>query len=121
MFNAEFTQEAMAMTNARPQFVSSRPVLRAALWLPAAALIFLGSMFQLGMLGYGRMDPRDLWPAMMLVQAAWNLVAVHLNVPQLADVSQFWPLLLVALGLALALALKPASRPAPRRSNRNGA
>jgi hypothetical protein len=107
MFNPEFTQEAMAMTDAKPQFVSSRPVLRAALLLPAAALIFIGSVFQLGVLGYGQMNPRDLWPAVLVVQAAWNLLAVHLNAPQFGDLFQFWPLLLVALGLAIALMLKP--------------
>jgi len=36
------------MTDAKPQFVSGRLTLRATLLLPAAALIFLGSVFQLG-------------------------------------------------------------------------
>jgi hypothetical protein len=120
MFNPEFMQEAMAMTDTKPQFVSNRPVLRAALLLPAAALIFIGSVFQLGVLGYGHMNPRDLWPAVMVVQAAWNLLAVHLNAPQFGDLSQFWPLLLVALGLAIALVLKPSNRSAARRGQREG-
>jgi hypothetical protein len=120
MFNPEFTQEAMVMTDAKPQFVSGRPTLRAALLLPAAALIFLGSVFQLGMLGYGHLNPRDLWPALMIVESAWNLLAVHFNVPQLGDLFQFWPLLLVGSGLAILLALKPANRSAARRGARGG-
>jgi hypothetical protein len=118
MFNPEFTQEAMVMTDAKPQFVSGRLTLRAALLLPAAALVFLGSVFQLGMLGYGRLNPRVLWPALMIVESAWNLVAVHFNAPQLGDLFQFWPLLLVGSGLAILLALRPANRSAVHRGAR---
>jgi hypothetical protein len=121
MFNPEFTQEAtMMMTDAKPQFVSGRPALRAALLLPAAALIFIGSVFQLGMLGYGQLNPRDLWPAMMIIQTAWNLLAAHFNAPDLANVGQFWPLLLVGLGLAILLALNPANRSRAPRGQREG-
>jgi hypothetical protein len=120
MFNPEFTQEAMVMTDAKPQLVSGTLTLRAALLLPAVALIFLGSVFQLGMLGYGRLNPRGLWPALMIVESAWNLVAVHFNAPQLGDLFQYWPLLLVASGLALMLALRPANRSSVRRAAREG-
>ena len=110
----------MMMTDAKPQFVSGRPALRAALLLPAAALIFIGSVFQLGMLGYGQLNPRDLWPAIMIIQTGWNLLAAHLNAPDLANVGQFWPLVLVGLGLAILLASKPANRSAARRGPREG-
>jgi hypothetical protein len=121
MFNPEFTQEAMVMmTDTKPQFVSGRLTLRAALLLPAAALIFLGSMFQLGMLGYGNLNPRDLWPAMMIVESAWNLLVLHFNAPHLGDLFQFWPLLLVGSGLAILLALKPSNRSAAGRGAREG-
>ena len=108
------------MTDAKPQFVSRRMTLRAALLLPAAALIFLGSMFQLGMLGYGNLNPRDLWPAMMIVESAWNLLVLHFNAPQLGDLFQFWPLLLVASGMAILMALKTSNRSAARRGVREG-
>jgi hypothetical protein len=120
MFNPQFMQEAMAMTDAKIQLVSGRPTFRAALLLPAAALIFVGSVFQLGMLGYGQLNPRDLWPAVMIVQSAWDLLAVHLNAPKLANVSQLWPLLLVGSGLAILFALKPANRSGARRAVREG-
>jgi len=108
------------MTDAKPQFVSGRLTLRATLLLPAAALIFLGSMFQLGMLGYGHLNPRDLWPVVMVVESAWNMLAAHFNAPQFGDLFQYWPLLLVGSGLAILVALKPASRPAARRGARRG-
>jgi hypothetical protein len=120
MFNPDFTQEAMVMTDAKPQLISGRLTLRATLLLPAAALIFLGSMFQLGMLGYGNLNPRDLWPAMMIVESAWNLLAMRFNAPQFGDLFQYWPLLLVGSGLAILMALKPANRSAARRGSREG-
>jgi hypothetical protein len=120
MFSHEITQEAMAMmmTDAKPQFVTVGRTLRVALLLPAAALIFLGSVFQLGMLGYGQLNPRDLWPAMLIVQSAWNLLVTHFNVPELATVFQFWPLLLVICGLGILLALMPSRRAAASRDRR---
>jgi hypothetical protein len=118
MFSQDFTQEAttmMMMTDAKPQFVTGGRTLRMALLLPAAALIFLGSVFQLGMLGYGQLNPRDLWPAMMIVQSAWNLLAVHFNVPALANIFDFWPLLLIIVGPGILWALLPSRRSAARR------
>ena len=103
------------MTNARPQLVSAGRTLRMALLLPAAALIFLGSVFQLGMLGYGQLDPRSLWPVMMVFQSAWNLLTAHSNTPELASIARFWPLLLVVCGLGILAALRPAKRQPVRR------
>jgi hypothetical protein len=122
MFSHEITQEAMAMmmTDAKPQFVTVGRTLRVALLLPAAALIFLGSVFQLGMLGYGQLNPRDLWPAMLIVQSAWNLLVTHFNVPELATVFQFWPLLLVICGVGILLALMPSKRSAASRRGHEG-
>ena len=104
------------MTNARPQLVSAGRTLRMTLLLPAVALIFLGSVFQLGMLGYGQLDPRSLWPVMMVFQSAWNLLTAHSNTPELASIARFWPLLLVVCGLGILAALRPAKRQPVRRS-----
>ena len=109
----------MMMTDAKPQFVTGGRTLRMALLLPAAVLIFLGSVFQLGMLGYGQLNPRDLWPAIMIVQSAWNLLAVHFNVPALANIFDFWPLLLIIVGLGILWALLPA-KPSAARRDREG-
>jgi hypothetical protein len=37
----------------------------------------------------------------------WNLVAMHLGPIGLTETLRFWPLLLVAFGLAILVALKP--------------
>jgi hypothetical protein len=118
MFSHEITQEAMAMTDTRPQFVSAGRTLRMALLLPAAALIFLGSMIQLGMLGYGQLNPRDFWPAAMIFQSAWDLLAANLSATGLSNIFQFWPLLLVVCGLGIMgilYALKPSNNRKPAR------
>jgi hypothetical protein len=109
------------MRDARPQFVSAGRTLRMTLLLPAAALIFLGSVIQLGMLGYGQLHPQDFWPAMMILQSVWDLFASRCNAPELATIFQFWPLLLVICGLGILLALKPAHRKTPRRGKGWGA
>jgi hypothetical protein len=116
MFSQNITQEAteMMMTDAKPQFVTAARTWRWALLFPAAALIFLGSMFQLGMFGYGQLNPRDLWPAILIVESAWNLMVEHFNLPELVNLFQFWPLLLVICGLGILLALKPSSHPGRR-------
>ena len=103
------------MTDTTPRFVSGRPTLRMALLLPALALTFLGSVFQLGMFGYGQVNPRALWPLVMVFQSIWDLFAAGCNTPQLASISQFWPLLLVVCGLGIVMALKPAKRQPARR------
>ena len=109
------------MTDARPQLLSGGRNLRLALLLPAAALIFLGSVIQLGVLGYGQLNPHDFWPVMMIFQSAWNLFASCWSGPEWAGISQFWPLLLVVSGLSILFLLKPASRKPVSRTNRWGA
>jgi hypothetical protein len=44
----------------------------------------------------------------------------HFNVPELATVFQFWPLLLIVCGVGILLALVPSKRSAARRRNREG-
>jgi len=103
------------MTDTRSRFVSGGHSLRMALVLPAAALIFLGSVFQLGMLGYGHLNPRDFWPLAMIAQSAWDLFSGLFNGPEFANVAAFWPLVLVLCGLSILVALKPASRKPARQ------
>ena len=98
------------MMDARPQFVTAGRTLRMALLLPAAALIFLGSVIQLGMLGYGQLNARTLWPVMMIFQSAWDLLAAHFHAPEMDSLAKFWPLLLVVCGLSILVALRPTRR-----------
>jgi len=103
------------MTDMKPQFLSGGRTLRLALLLPAAALIFLGSVIQLGVLGYGQLNSRALWPVAMIFQSAWDLFAAHLGTPEMQSLARFWPLLLVVCGLSILVALKPAKRQPARQ------
>ena len=98
------------MTDTRFRFLTGGQTLRMALVLPAAALIFLGSVFQLGMLGYGQLNPHEFWPLAMIAQSAWGLFSGLFNAPEFANIARFWPLLLVVCGLSILVALKPAAR-----------
>jgi hypothetical protein len=95
------------MNDARRQFPAGANS-QAAATLAAGLLILLGIVFQLAELGYARyaqLDATNLWFVHMLVENAWSLLAARLNLPSLADLIHFWPLLLVASGVGtLALA-----------------
>ena len=91
------------MTAAESQFVSGKSISRAAVLFPAGALIFLGTVIQLGMLGYEHAVSPNLWPVSMIVATVWNLVAARFNLVGFAAVCEFWPSLLVAVGIAMLL------------------
>ncbi|HXQ25382.1 MAG TPA: hypothetical protein VN822_03135 [Candidatus Acidoferrales bacterium] len=93
------------MTAAESQLVSGKSIPRAAVLFPAGALIFLGTVIQLGMLGYEHAASPNLWPVSMIVEAAWNLLAARLNLSGYALICEFWPSLLVAAGIAMLLPL----------------
>jgi hypothetical protein len=106
---AELNYEEMAMTDATPRLASQISVSRVAAIMGAIMLIFLGIVFQWGQLGEGQFSVDGLWIIHMIAMNVWNLIAMHLGRPGLTEILRFWPLLLVALGLAILLALKPGA------------
>jgi hypothetical protein len=81
----------------------------------AALLILLGIAFQLGELGYGHLRLDNLWLFSMMVGDIWNILSMRLNLPSLAEVLRYWPLILVGLGLAILLATQENRFSASRR------
>jgi hypothetical protein len=73
--------------------------------LGAGLLILLGTVLQLGVLGYDRMRPSNLWPVSVFAEGAWNMLAMHVNGPALDQVLRFWPLILVSAGLGILMLL----------------
>ncbi len=69
--------------------------------LGAGLLILLGTVLQLGVLGYDHVRAANLWPFSVIVESAWNVLAMHANGPALDAVLRFWPLVLVSAGLAI--------------------
>jgi hypothetical protein len=103
---AELKYEEMAMTDATPRLASEMSISRVAAIMAAIMLIFLGIVFQWGQLGEGQFNVDGFWAIHMIAMNVWNLVAMHLGSPALIETLRFWPLLLVAFGLAILLALK---------------
>lgn len=77
--------------------------------MAAIVLIFLGIVFQWGQLGEGQFNVDGFWVIHMIAMNVWSLVAMHLGTPGLTEILRFWPVLLVAFGLAILLALKPGA------------
>jgi hypothetical protein len=92
------------MANANRQFPIEAGVSGAAVMAAGAtALILLGVVFQLGELGYGHFDPRNYWLFSVFASGIWNMLALRLDGPGVRDMIQFWPLILVGIGLAVLL------------------
>jgi hypothetical protein len=71
----------------------------------ATLLILLGIIFQLGELGYGHLGlGNNLWFFSIMLTDIWNILSMRLNIPAVADLLRYWPLILVGLGLAILLA-----------------
>jgi hypothetical protein len=69
----------------------------------AGLLILTGIVFQLGELGYSQMSHANLWLASVLAQSVWNMLVLRGTVLALHPLLEFWPLLLVSIGLAILL------------------
>lgn len=69
--------------------------------LGAGLLILLGTVLQLGVLGYDHLRPSNLWLFSVIGEGLWNMLALHLNAPALDQVLRFWPLVLVSAGLGI--------------------
>lgn len=73
----------------------------------ATLLILLGIIFQLGELGYGHLGlGNNLWFFSIVLSDIWNILSLRLNIPAVADLLRYWPLILVGLGLAILLATR---------------
>ncbi len=106
------------MTDATPRLVSEISISRVAAIMAAIMLIFLGIVFQWGQLGEGQFNLDGFWVIHMIAMNVWNLIAMHLGTSALMETLRFWPLLLVAFGLAILLALRPGA--GEGRTLRNG-
>ena len=85
----------------------------------ATLLILLGIVFQLGELGYGHLQSGNLWFFSTMLTDIWNILSLRLDVPGLSELLRYWPLALVALGLAILLATHENRSRRARRGNRH--
>lgn len=79
---------------------------RASAWhigtlLGAGFLILVGVVFQLAQFGYDGVAINNFWFVSMILGNIWNFLATRFDLPALAELTRFWPMLLVATGLFL--------------------
>jgi hypothetical protein len=67
----------------------------------AGLLILLGTVLQLGVLGYDHVGPSSFWALSVFAQGLWNVLAMHVNAPAMDHVMRFWPLMIVSAGLGI--------------------
>jgi hypothetical protein len=107
------------MTNPARQSYSSMTTGSGALMAAAGLLILLGIVFQLAEFGYGQLVPGEGWLLSMVASDLWNAIALHLNMPALQQLLEYWPLLLVCAGSGLLAALRGGSARLPARDSGN--
>ena len=66
-------------------------------------LILVGLVLQLGALGYGHVQPGNVWIASTVVEGVWSMLIAQLDAPGVQQLATFWPLLLISMGLAILL------------------
>lgn len=69
----------------------------------AILLILLGIVFQLSEFEYGHVRPENFWLVSMFIANIWNLFAVRVGAPGAQELTHFWPLLLICIGVASVL------------------
>ncbi len=92
----------MTNTNRQP-LLSSSVTDRMLISGGAGLLILVGLVFQLGTLGFGHVQPGNLWIASTVVQGVWSMLILQLDSPGVHAIATFWPSLLIGVGLAILL------------------
>lgn len=92
------------MSNTNLQAPSALPILGRTLIIGGSGLLILvGLALQLGALGYGHIQPGNIWIASTIVGSVWGMLIAQLDAPWAQELARFWPSLLVSMGLAILL------------------
>jgi hypothetical protein len=95
------------MSDTKSRLVSGYSACRVATILAAGFMILLGIVFQLAQLGYDGIAVNNFWFVTTIAGNLWNFLVVRSDVPALGELLRFWPMLIVAAGLALLAAPYP--------------
>jgi hypothetical protein len=101
MRSVPFQREGKRMIDTRPKLNAHGSAWHMGTLVAAGLFILVGIVFQLGQFGYDGLAAKNLWFISMIVANTWNFLAARSDLPALTDVVRFWPMLLVATGLAL--------------------
>lgn len=89
------------MIDSRARFASHAPAWQIGTLLAAGFLILVGIVFQLAQFGYDGLAVRNFWLISMIATDVWTFLATRADLPALGELLRFWPMLLIATGLAL--------------------
>ena len=89
------------MVDSKPRRSTQGSAWHIGTWLGAGFLILVGVVFQLAQFGYDGLAAKNLWFVSMIAANIWNFLAARADLPALSELLRFWPMLLVATGLAL--------------------
>jgi len=110
-----------SITNANRQELSAQSVSgRVFIVAGAGLLVLVGLVLQLGALGYGHLQPGNIWIASTIVERLWSMLIAQLDSPGVQELATFWPLLLISMGLALLLVTKREETQRAQSSSRGG-
>jgi hypothetical protein len=106
------------MINANRQAPFALFVLRRILIAGGAGLLILaGLVLQLGALGYGHVQPSNVWIASTVAQGVWSMLILQLDAGGVHAAATYWPLFLISMGLAILLLTRRETAPSvPSRS-----
>ncbi|MGC2332562.1 MAG: hypothetical protein WA581_13990 [Candidatus Acidiferrales bacterium] len=96
------------MTNVDRRVPSSTSTSSAAATLGAAALIFVGIVFQLCELGYAHLTTDSHWIVSLLLESLWSVLDGWVKMAAMGDAFRFWPLALILAGCAILLSRRTA-------------
>jgi hypothetical protein len=96
------------MANVERRVPSSTSTSSAAATLGAAALIFVGIVFQLCELGYAHLTTDSHWIVSLLLESLWSVLDSWVKMAAMGDAFRFWPLALVLAGCAILLSRRTA-------------
>jgi hypothetical protein len=101
MRSIQFQREGKRMIDSNPRLASRGSAWHAGTFLAAGFLILVGVVFQLAQFGFDGLAVKNLWFISMIAGNIWNFLAARSNLPAFGELLRFWPMLIVATGIAL--------------------
>lgn len=86
--------------------------------LGAGLLVFLGIVFQLCELSYGRFSAGSFWLISVIGESIWNILEACLKAQASDGALRFWPLLLVLAGCVILVTGRTGASAGGRRGER---
>jgi hypothetical protein len=101
MRTVQLQREGKGMIHSNRELSSRASAWHIGTSLGAGFLILVGVVFQLAQFGFDGIAVKNFWFLSMIAANVWNFLATRSDLPALAQLMRFWPMLLVISGLSL--------------------